>query len=192
MRRSWLAASAVAALVCLSLAAWIVVNASGLAVTTPGHSTTPVARTQPTHTPTAAPTATATVIPTATPQVTATETPQQRLDAQAENSLRAVTLGRFVDGSCSSGNNVTQFGQGQTIYFNFCTSGAAVSGPLSVSIRQNGSVVYNLNFRQYLSPGASYYCYSSYGFAPGTYDALVTLQVNGQPATARDIQFTIG
>jgi hypothetical protein len=62
---------------------------------------------------------------------------------------------------------------------------------MSVMIRQGGQVLYTMVYGQYVSPG-SHYWYSRYGVPPGTYDMLVTLQIDGQTATARDIQFTVG
>jgi hypothetical protein len=138
---------------------------------------------------TVAPTATATVTPSATG--TATVNPQRALNSQAAAQFRAVTLATFVDDGCSSGNSTSHFGSGQTVYVNLCIASSAKSLPMTVQIRKGGAVFYTVVRNQYLVAGSAYW-YSHYGMAAGTYDMLVTVQINGQTGTARDLPFTIG
>ena len=172
---------AVAALL-LSLTIWVGLSASGLLAQGKGHPK-----------PVATATATSTPLPTATPTLAATSTsttnPQPALDRQAAASFRAVSLASYNDGSC--GNNMTHFGNGQAIFVNLCASGTASPGPMTVTIRQGGQTLYTLVYSQYVSAG-SHYWYSRYGLPSGTYNMVVTLQINGHSATARDIQFTVG
>lgn len=148
---------------------------------------------QQTAAPTATLQATATFEPTGTvgPQPTATLTQQQILNKQAYASFRGVILSTFVDGSCNGSNNRTLFNSGQGIYANLCTSGRAVSAPMTIAIRHNGKVVYTMAYGIYISPSSSYYYYTTHAFSPGTYDLYVTLSINGGTAVARDITFTI-
>ncbi|HEX6798654.1 MAG TPA: protein kinase [Ktedonobacterales bacterium] len=185
LRLVW-AAAALAAVLILSVTIWVGVSASGLAfVTTP----------TPTHAPTATASATATATETATntPRANPTATPdvQKQLDAQAAASFRAVTLTTFADNSCASGDSRTSFGAPATVYVNLCASGTVAPGPVTVTLRQNGQVFAPLVQNFYVSPGASYYFYR-YGLGPGSYDMLVTMTIQGQTATAKDIAFTVG
>ncbi|MGZ6392254.1 MAG: protein kinase domain-containing protein, partial [Ktedonobacterales bacterium] len=179
-----IAGIAVAALLLVSLVAWVGLSASGVLTLArgSGHST-PVVKA----------TATSTPLPTATAtqgaKATSTTNPQIALDRQAAASFRAVTLATYNDGSC--GSNMTHFGSGEAIFVNVCASNSAMSGPMSVTIRQGGQVLYTMVSGQYISAG-SHYWYSRYGLPSGTYDMVVTLQINGRNATARDIQFTVG
>ncbi|HEX8034768.1 MAG TPA: protein kinase [Ktedonobacterales bacterium] len=179
-----IAGIAVAALLLVSLVAWVGLSASGVLTLArgSGHST-PIVKATATSTP--VPTATATQSATAT----STTNPQAALDRQAAASFRAVTLATYNDGSC--GTNVMHFGSGEAIFVNLCASNSATSGPMNVTIRQGGQVLYTMVNGQYISAG-SHYWYSRYGLPSGTYDMLVTLQINGRNATARDIQFTVG
>ena len=77
------------------------------------------------------------------------------------------------------------------MYVNLCTSGNAVSAPMTVTIRQGGSTIYRVGYGQYISPSASYYYYTSHVFSSGTYDVLVTLTINGTTAVARDLALHI-
>jgi hypothetical protein len=64
---------------------------------------------------------------------------------------------------------------------------------VTVSIRQMGNVCTLLpDEHNGLTPSASYYCYSAISLAAGTYDVVVTIQINGTPATARTLRFTVG
>ena len=173
---------ALAAALVLSVVAWIGLSASGLGFTVSSHH---VAKA------TVAPTATVQPTPTSTPQPTATATlsPQQILDQQAAAQFRAVTLGTGPDGTCRA--TTTSFNSGGAVYVNLCASSNASSIPMTVAIKQNGQVVYNLVVNQYLAPGAPYW-YARYGMAAGAYHMVVTVTINGKTATARDIPFTIG
>ena len=179
----------IAAALVLVLAGWLALNISGLRIAL-GGAAQPQSLTHPTQT--AAPTATnpptATLAPTTTsgPQPTATLTQQQLLNQRANGSFRSVTLATFGDGSCNNSNYQSTFNSGQTIYVNLCTSSYAVSAPMTVVIRQNGAVLYTMADRRYISPSSSYFFYTSRAFNSGTYDVLVTLEINGATAVARD------
>ncbi|HEV2457153.1 MAG TPA: hypothetical protein VGS80_02225, partial [Ktedonobacterales bacterium] len=180
-RRLLWSSAAAAALLVVAVAVWVGVSASALGITLPKHSTQPT----PTATVTVAPTATS----TATTIPTATATSQQALNQEAAAAFRAVTLSHFQDHGCSAANASKQFIPGQTLYINVCTAAGALPGPMTISLRQNGSVIYVVVRDVTLSPGQSYSFYW-YGFSDGTYDALVTLTISGQTATARDLPFT--
>jgi len=145
-------------------------------------------------TPTVAAAPTVTVEPTATasaaPNGTATLTLQQQLDRQAANSFRAVMLAKGQDSSCSS--SATAFSVGQTVYVNMCTSSHVAAGPVSVAIRQAGSLCALSEGGGALKPTASYFCYSTFSLSAGSYDMVVSIKINGTPATARVIHFTVG
>ena len=187
-------AALIAAAVILALVGWVALNMSGLRIAL-GGATQPQSLTRPTQTaaPAATLTPTATLAPTSTtgPQPTATPTQQQVLNQRAANSYRAVTLSTFRDGSCSSANQQSTFNYGQPIYVNLCTSGYAVSAPMTVAIRQNGQLIYRIGYGQYISPSSSYYYYTSRAFSSGTYDVQVTLTINGTVAVARDLALYI-
>jgi hypothetical protein len=116
---------------------------------------------------------------------------QQQLDRQASDSFRAITLAKAHDTSC--GSNTTTFSAGQTVYINLCTSSHVAPGSVTVSIRPMGNVC-TLPPDDYrgLTPSGSYYCYSAISLPAGTYDVVVTVTINGTPATARTLPFTIG
>ncbi len=146
---------------------------------TPAVAATPTATTAPTITPTAAPTGTVTL------------TAQQRLDRQASDSFRAITLAKAKDSSCNS--NTATFSAGQTIYINMCTSSHVAPGPVTVSIRQMGNVCTLLPDKNNgLTPSASYYCSSTLSLEAGAYDMVISMKINGTPATARTLRFTVG
>jgi hypothetical protein len=130
-RRGWVVALTVIVMLALLSAVAVSTGATRFLPHT-GVAATPSATTAPTAT--AQPTATA----TAAPSGTATLTPQQQLDRQAFNSFSAVTLAKSQDGSC--GSNTTAFSLGQTVYVNMCTSSRVAPGPVSVTIRQAGSL----------------------------------------------------
>ena len=142
---------------------------------------------------TAAPTATTapTITPTAAPTGTATLTAQQQLDRQASDSFRAITLATAQDGSC--GSNTTAFSAGETLYINMCTSSQVAPGPVTVSIRQKDNLCTLLpDKNNSLIPSASYYCYSTISLGAGAYDMVISININGTPATARTLRFTVG
>ena len=180
----------IAAAVVVVLFGWLALNLSGLRIALGGASQ-PQSLNHPTQTaaPTATLAATATFAPTSTtgPQPTATLTQQQVLNQRAYGSFQGVTMASFSDGSCSTSNNQSTFSAGQPIYVNLCTSGYAVSAPMTVVIRQNGQVLYRMVYGKYISPSSSYYYYTSHFFSAGTYDVLVTLDINGTTAVARDL-----
>jgi hypothetical protein len=148
------------------------------ATATPSATTAPTATIQPTVTATAAPNGTATL------------TLQQQLDRQAANSFRTITLAKSQDGSC--GANTTAFSAGQTVYVNLCTSSHVAPGPVSVTIRQVGSLCALSESGGALKPAASYFCYSTFSLDAGSYDMVISIKINGTPATARVIHFTVG
>jgi serine/threonine protein kinase len=142
---------------------------------------------------TAAPTATTapTITPTPAPTATATLTAQQHLDRQASDSFRAITLAKARDSSC--GSNTTAFSAGETLYINICTSSHVAPGSVTVSIRQMGNLCTLPPDNNYgLTPSASYYCYSAFSLAAGTYDVVVTVYIKGTPATAHTLRFAVG
>jgi serine/threonine protein kinase len=146
---------------------------------TPAVTTAPTATTTPTITPTPAPTGTATL------------TAQQQLDRQASDSFRAITLAKAKDSSCNS--NTATFSAGQPLYINMCTSSHVAPGPVTVSIRQMGNVCTLLPDKNSgLTPSASYYCSSTLSLAAGVYDMVISITINGTPAIARTLRFTVG
>jgi serine/threonine protein kinase len=141
---------------------------------------------------TTAPTATIQLASTATtaPSGSPTLTSQQQLDRQAANSFRAITLAKSRDTSC--GSNTTAFSVGQSVYINLCTSSRVAPGPVTVSIRQVGAVcTLPPEVNGGLTPTTSYYCYSTFSLGAGAYDMAVSIKINGNPATARVIHFTV-
>ena len=195
-RRALPTGVAVTAVLALALVGWLTLSATGLGVTLLAGRAPQATRTaRPAATATTQPTATtaaATPAPTTTTEPTATTNPQAQLDAQAAGTFRAVTVGTYQDGSCTPANGTSHFNSGQTIYVNLCTSGDTSAGPMRIDLRQNGSVLYTLVYGKYLSPGSSYFYLTYHGFAPGNYDMLVSITVNGTQSTARDIPLTIG
>ncbi len=185
----WIAAASV-----LVLLGGIAYNASGHGLPFVNKLTpaTTAQRTQiTTATATTAPTATAAPTITAGPQPSATATQQQILNQRARASFRAVTLATFGDGSCSGANATSTFNSGQSIYVNLCTSGNAISAPMTVTIRHNGQVLYTMVYGRFISQSSSYYYYTTHPFNSGTYDVFVTLNINGTTAVARDIALYI-
>jgi serine/threonine-protein kinase len=184
----------IAAAVVVALFGWLALNLSGLRIAL-GGATQPQSLNHPTQTvaPTATLAATATLAPTSTtgPQPTATQTQQQILNQRAFGSFDGVTMASFSDGSCSSSNKQSTFNAGQLLYVNLCTSSYAISAPMTVAIRQNGQVLYRMVYGKYISPSSSYYYYTNHFFSSGTYDVLVTLDINGTTAVARDLTLYI-
>jgi hypothetical protein len=118
-------------------------------------------------------------------------TAQQQLDRQASDSFRAITLAKAKDSSCNS--NTTAFSAGQTLYINMCTSSHVAPGPVTVSIRQVGDICTLLpDTNNGLTPSASYYCSSTLSLGTGAYDMVISMKINGAPATARTLRFTVG
>jgi serine/threonine-protein kinase len=177
---------ALTVIVALALLSAVAMNA-GAARFLPrlGFPAAPTATTAP-----ATPTATVAPTATATPNGTATLTAQQQLDRQASNSFRAITLGKAQDGSC--GSNTTAFSVGQTVYINLCTSSRVAPGPVTVSIRQVGSMCYlPPEVNGGLTPSTGYYCYSTFALGAGAYDLTVSIKISGSAATARVLHFTV-
>ncbi len=180
-RRPLTVALAMVALLALLAGGTLTLSATGIvAIPIPGLRA-PAATPRPTLAPTAMADATATpddATPTVSPQLA---------DRQAYASFRSVTLGPAKDGSCAAANATDTFSAGQTIYINLCTSDSVAASSLSVSVRQTGGVCALIG----LIPSGSYDCYTNYPFAPGHYDMLVTMKVNGTTGTARDLRFTV-
>jgi serine/threonine protein kinase len=183
--------SSVAALFVLVAFGWFALNASGHGIAVGRTSETPTQQNTAVPSATAVPSTTASPTNTPGPEPTATLTQQEILNQQAAASFRAVILSSFVDGSCSSGSARSSFNQGQTIYINLCTSGRAVSAPMTITIRRNGTVVYTMAYGIYISPSSSYYYFTSHAFNSGSYHVVVTLNINGTAAVARDLTLTI-
>ncbi len=186
-RRFLLPGVAITAVLLISLAVWIGVSASGLALVSHNQRTPVTQKATATATIQPSPTATVQRKPTASP----TLTPQQVLNNEAAASFRSVTVSQFADQSCSPGNQTTHFGAGQTVYVNLCSSSNPLGDPITVTIQQGGAVIYTLRQNLYLPPSSGY-TYYRYGIPNGAYDMVVTMQINGQVAVARDIAFTIG
>jgi serine/threonine protein kinase len=186
---SLLLASAIAAT--LSVLLLIGVLASAFALGSHAHgqsSATRVATAVPTMTPLPSPTA---ARRPKGPTPTATLTPQQILNSEAAAAFTAVTLSAFADNSCSQANQTKRFSSGQTIYIDLCTSNGPIPGPVTVSIRQSSAVLHYVVKDLYLGPDASAFYFEQYVLAGGSYDMLVTMQINGKVAVARDLVFTI-
>lgn len=184
-RRRPLVAGIVAALLAVVVAAGLFISTSGLGLTLASkQKATPTIAITPT--PTVVPTATSTPIPP-----TATANPQNALNKLAAGSFRAITLSTFQDRSCAAGNYTSHFYSGQAIYVDLCGSGNPASGPMTVAIRQNGQVLYVLTTGVYVSPNESLW-YARFGLGGGTYDMLVTININGTNAVAADPKFTVG
>jgi serine/threonine-protein kinase len=136
------------------------------------------------------------ITPTATtrPTVTPTTNPNAALDAKAAASFRAIYLGTYEDQSCSSASATTHFAPGQEIWANLCTSGTVAPGSMTAVIRQNGVIVWTMTppTPTYLAPEVSYNYYETSYLEPGAYDLLVTIDINGHVATAKDQPFRVG
>jgi serine/threonine protein kinase len=180
-RRSLRLPLLVAGLLLVVVSGWLALSATGV-VALPILGTVAA-----TPSPTLVPTAT--VAPTATlSDMTPTVNPQVIADRQAYASFRAVTLGTAKDANCSAASATDTFSGAQpTIYINLCTSGAIAASSANVSIRQVGNVFCPLP----ISPNNSYACSANYTLAPGRYDMMVTMRIDGVNATARDLRFTV-
>lgn len=130
-------------------------------------------------------TATATV---AQPTATATLTAQQTLDQQAASAFRAITLAPFSDSACSSASMTTHY-TGGPVYINLCMASSRPPGTVTVVVRQSGSVVRTLISN--LTPHAGSFYTQGHTLSAGSYDMLVTMQINGKQAVAQDIAFTV-
>lgn len=187
-----MAGIAAAVFLVASLGIWLAVSASALGslAHSGDHSSATATKTV---TPSPSPSPTASPTQTASPTVAASPTtdPQKVLDARAAASFRAITLATFNDGACSAGNASTRFSSYDTIVVNLCASSSGAPGPMTVVMRQGQQTLYQMANGVPVSAG-SHYWYSRYGLAPGSYDVLVTMTVDGKPATAADIQFTVG
>ena len=147
----------------------------------------PPAHTTPRATATIAlPTATATAVK---PTPTATPNAQQQLNSQAAQAFRAITLASFSDSACSSGSSATRFSSGSPVYINLCMADSPAPGPVTVQVRHNGAIVRTLISNVYPSAGAYYT--QGHTLGAGSYDMLVTMQINGKQAVAKDISFTV-
>jgi serine/threonine protein kinase len=182
-RRGWVLALTV--IVTLGLLSAVAVS-TGATRFLPRSGATATPRVTAAPTATVQPTATATAAPSGSPTLTL----QQQLDRQAANSFRAITLTKSQDGSC--GSNTTAFSVGQTVYINMCTSSHVAPGPVSVTIRQVASLCALSESGGALKPTAGYFCYSTFSLDAGSYDMAVSIKINGTPATARVIHFTVG
>jgi serine/threonine protein kinase len=146
----------------------------------PAHAT-------PRHTATAKANATSTAT-VAQPSATATLTAQQTLNQQAARAFRAITLAPFSDGSCSSASATTHF-TGSPVYVNLCMAKSRPPGSVTVVVRHNGATVRTLIAN--LTPRAGAFYTQGHTLSSGSYDMLVTMQINGKQAVAQDIAFTV-
>jgi len=132
----------------------------------------------------APPTATAT---TERPTATTTPDAQAALNRQAASAFRAITVAPFSDGNCSSVNAATTFSG--PVFINLCMARGSAPGPVTVQVRHNGAVVRTLISNLRPSSGASYT--QGHTLGAGSYDMLVTMQINGKQAVAADLPFTV-
>jgi hypothetical protein len=144
--------------------------------------------------PTATVAPTATLIPTATmtppsPTATGTPTAQQLRDRQAAAAFKGLTIAPFSDLACSISNQSTSYTTSQPVFVNLCIASKSPPGPVSVVVRSHGKVVRTIYNRQYMSANSSYS--QGHTLAPGDYDMLITVTINGKSATAKDIPFTV-
>ena len=144
--------------------------------------------------PTATVAPTATLSPTATmtatpPSTTTTPTAQQRLDRQAAEAFKGLTIASFSDLSCSISNQATSYATGQPVFVNLCIASKSPPGPVTVAVRSHGKVIRTLYYKQYMSANSGYS--QGHTLTPGDYDMLITVTINGKPATAKDIPFTV-
>ena len=70
-------------------------------------------------------------------------------------------------------------------------SGRAGSAPMTIAFRHNGQVVYTLAYNINIAPSSWGYYVTSHAFSSGSYDVLVTLNINGATGVARDLQVVI-
>jgi serine/threonine protein kinase len=132
----------------------------------------------------APPTATATA---AQPTATTTPDAQAALNHQAASAFRAITIAPFSDGSCSSANATKTFSG--PVFVNLCMARGSAPGPVTAQVRHNGAVVRTLISNLHPSSGASYT--QGHTLGAGSYDMLVTMQINGKQAVAADLPFTV-
>ena len=62
---------------------------------------------------------------------------------------------------------------------------------MTIAFRHNGQVVYTLAYNINISPSSWKFFVTSHVFSPGTYDVLVTLNINGATAVARVLPLVI-
>lgn len=135
---------------------------------------------------TLSPTATATATP---PTATATPNAQQLLNRQAAAAFRGITVASFIDLSCSTSNQATSYSSSKPVFVNLCTGKQSMPGPVTVIVRSNGAIAWTLFDKQYLPSNSSYS--KGHTLAPGSYDMLITVVINGKTATAKDVPFTV-
>jgi serine/threonine-protein kinase len=182
-RAPWgmLAAGLIAALL---LSGALALGAAGMGVF-PGLAARPKATVAPTATLSPTETATATTAP---PTATVGPSAQQLLNKQAAASFRSLFLSTGAGLYCSSSGS-THFSSGEIVYVHLCLSGEGAPGPVTVVARSGGQVVRTFYSDQYFSAGVTYYL--GHTFAPGSYDMLVTVNINGKTGIAKDIKFTV-
>lgn len=183
LRSSWgMIAAGLVAVLLLSVA--LALGAAGMGLLAQGH---PKAKAQPTATATAISTPTMTATP---PPPTATSGPsaQQLLDQQAAAAFSGITVSPDTGLFCGS-SQTSGYSSGEPVYVHLCTAGGSMPGPVTVVARSGGQVALTLYSNTYLSSGTDYY--RGHTLSPGTYDMLITVQINGQTATAKDIQFSV-
>jgi hypothetical protein len=78
---------------------------------------------------------------------------------------------------------------GGPVYINLCMANTGAPGPVTVVVRQNGATIRTLISNLYPSGGVYYT--QGHTLDAGSYDMLVTMQINGKQAVARDIAFTV-
>jgi hypothetical protein len=140
---------------------------------------------------TVAPTATATLIPTATatlaPTTTTGTSQQQLLNQRAAASFSALFLSSGQGLYCSGAQS--HFSQGDVVYVHLCLSSEGAPGAITVVARSNGRVVQTIFSGRSFGAGTDYY--QGHTFAAGSYDMLITVQINGKTGIAKDIPFTV-
>jgi hypothetical protein len=131
---------------------------------------------------TLAPTATATLAPTTT-----TGPNQQALDQRAAASFSALFLSNGQGLYCSGAQS--HFNQGDVVYVHLCLSSEGAPGPITVVARSNGHVVQTIFSGKSIAAGRNYY--QGHTIPSGSYDMLITVQINGKTGVAKDIPFTV-
>jgi hypothetical protein len=180
----WATNAGVGVLATLMLIAAVIMGAVGLGLVPSGASARPARTTTPLPTSTLA--ATATQAPAT---ATSGPTAQQLLDHQAADAFRSITITPFVDHDCLPGNQTTSYASGQTVYVNLCVASSTMPGPVTAVIRSGGRVVFTLIDNW--TPGSLKNYTRGHSLGRGSYDMLITVDIGGKVATAKDIAFTV-
>lgn len=156
---------------------------------TSGTSSTQITPARGTTTTTTKATATTKPSPTTTSTVTASTT---NADAEARADFTNVTVGSRQDKGCTGTNAASTFTQGQAIYIDACASQSMPSKTaVTITLQQQGQVVWTFTTQASFSAGEWHYYFSKAQFPAGSYQIVVTAQIDGQTGVARSIPITI-